>query len=77
MAGAQGLLERGFDAAAPELPENTYGRGWYFSKYASYAHHFSCGSGYLLLTLVAAIVVIMLYHYRIVLQEYLNRDSSK
>eukprot|EP00965_Chrysotila_dentata_P089007 2938543-Pleurochrysis_carterae.AAC.1 len=38
---------------APAQQESTFGRGWYFSRYASYAHYFSNGSGHLLLALVA------------------------
>ena len=32
---------------------HVFGRGWYFTRYASRAHHFASGAGCLLLALVA------------------------
>lgn len=48
------LLTEGFGAAEPPAqPGGNFGRGWYFSRYASRAHCFTGGSGCLLLALVA------------------------
>jgi len=49
----QKLLEDGFDSVPLDSSSGAYGRGWYFSKYASHAHCFSGGCGALLLALVA------------------------
>ena len=48
------LLEHGFDGAPPD-PHGLgiYGRGWYFSKYATHAHHYTAGGGCVLLAEVA------------------------
>lgn len=38
---------------ADPLGLTVFGRGWYFSKYASHAHHYTAGGGCLLLAEVA------------------------
>ena len=48
----QKLMQRGFDSTVLE-PSADFGRGLYFSRYASSAHRFSGGAGALLLALVA------------------------
>jgi len=50
------ILAQGFsELEPPEQPGIiTFGRGWYFSRYASRAHSFAAGSGHLLLARVAA-----------------------
>ena len=53
-AQLEAILEAGFDAAPPEPNGlHVFGRGWYFTRYASRAHHFSGGEGCVLLALVA------------------------
>lgn len=48
------MLSDGFDAAPLQRNEaHVFGRGWYFTRYASRAHHFAGGTGCLLLALVA------------------------
>ena len=53
----QQLLERGFEevpsAEGDPLGLRAFGRGFYFSKYAAHAHHYTGGSGCVLLAEVA------------------------
>ena len=50
-AALRRALHEGFEAVAPDAHD--FGRGWYFSRYASRAHHLSGGAGALLLAAVA------------------------
>lgn len=53
-ADLQRLLENGFDGVPPDPHRlSEYGRGWYFSKYATHAHHYTAGGGCVLLAEVA------------------------
>ena len=48
------ILHSGFeDVPADPLGLASYGRGWYFSKYAAHAHHYTAGGGCVLLAQVA------------------------
>ena len=50
----QAILSRGFvEFPSDALGLEVYGRGWYFTKYASHAHHYNGGSCCVLLVQVA------------------------
>jgi len=55
LAELQKLLECGFDEAPSHDPLGlqVFGRGWYFSRFASHAHHYTGGGGGVLLAQVA------------------------